>query len=388
MSIELDPSQQLSFPRPLADGSSVTLKLRNPGDVTVAFKVKTTAPKQYCVRPNCGNIGPRETVDISVLLQPMKIEPPAGFKCKDKFLVQSVAVAPLEVDLQSTELWLAVEKARKEEIVEHKLRCAYLDPTPTAGENGTPGVAAPNNTLEAHPPSDPTHVPLPGGDSPQMRNIHSVAESIYSAAPSAASASTTPVVTSNNGAPNTTPSMLAPTPEDPYSNASSSSNLVKSPSSVPAPAPTTAAAAAVAQAQAPLSTLSHPTRARPPPSPRRHFLRNPPPLPRSPRHRICLARRSLHQTCPTLVLLFGLATASTAALEAKIAQLQAALTDRDRQIAQLQVEATQLRQRSASAAKVAPQDVKPQVITRTVVNPSYYSPQLVVIIALVAFWWA
>lgn len=65
---------------------------------------------RYCVRPNSGRIEPGKEVEVSglfssahpnmrcpltlykVLLQAMKTEPPADTKCRDKFLVQSVAV--------------------------------------------------------------------------------------------------------------------------------------------------------------------------------------------------------------------------------------------------------------------------------------------------------
>lgn len=33
------------------------------------LQVKTTAPKQYCVRPNSGVLKPGETANISVMLQ-------------------------------------------------------------------------------------------------------------------------------------------------------------------------------------------------------------------------------------------------------------------------------------------------------------------------------
>lgn len=35
------------------------LKLHNPTDNVVLFKIKTTAPKKYCVRPNSGVIDPK-----------------------------------------------------------------------------------------------------------------------------------------------------------------------------------------------------------------------------------------------------------------------------------------------------------------------------------------
>ena len=98
------------------------LTVTNPNPQPIAFKVKTTAPKQYCVRPNSGRIEPGERVDVSgksncppqlyssslhdrhlthprsfsfqVLLQPMKEDPEPGAKCRDKFLVQSIIITP------------------------------------------------------------------------------------------------------------------------------------------------------------------------------------------------------------------------------------------------------------------------------------------------------
>ena len=37
------------------------LKITNPSNDRVCFKVKTTAPRQYCVRPNSGLLGPSES---------------------------------------------------------------------------------------------------------------------------------------------------------------------------------------------------------------------------------------------------------------------------------------------------------------------------------------
>ena len=38
------------------------LTFENVSDDRVAFKVKTRAPKKYCVRPNCWNLDPKEVV--------------------------------------------------------------------------------------------------------------------------------------------------------------------------------------------------------------------------------------------------------------------------------------------------------------------------------------
>ncbi|BGP20075.1 hypothetical protein JCM10213_002675 [Rhodosporidiobolus nylandii] len=133
MSVTLQPSNQLAFQRPLTQLVKRNLSVSNHNSQAVAYKVKTTSPKGYCVRPNAGRIESGETVEVQVLLQPMKEDPPANAKCRDKFLVQSVIITPDKEDLGLPELWQTVEredKARAEgaptQIFEQKIRCAYL----------------------------------------------------------------------------------------------------------------------------------------------------------------------------------------------------------------------------------------------------------------------
>lgn len=55
----------LNLTGPFTDVVTTNLKLRNPSDRKVCFKVKTTAPRRYCVRPNSGIIDPGSTVTVS-----------------------------------------------------------------------------------------------------------------------------------------------------------------------------------------------------------------------------------------------------------------------------------------------------------------------------------
>lgn len=41
------------------------MKLTNPTDKAVMFKIKTTAPKKYCVRPNSGLLEPYKAIEIA-----------------------------------------------------------------------------------------------------------------------------------------------------------------------------------------------------------------------------------------------------------------------------------------------------------------------------------
>ncbi|CAN6460742.1 unnamed protein product [Victoria cruziana] len=86
--LDIQPSE-LKFTFELKKQSSCPLHLVNKTDHYVAFKVKTTSPKKYCVRPNTGVILPRSSCDVTVTMQAQR-EAPSDLRCKDKFLVQSV----------------------------------------------------------------------------------------------------------------------------------------------------------------------------------------------------------------------------------------------------------------------------------------------------------
>ncbi|KAJ2158350.1 phosphatidylinositol-binding protein scs2 [Coemansia sp. RSA 552] len=126
MALVYEPGDALVFRQPFKALTNSSLQLTNKNNSPVAFKVKTTAPKQYCVRPNSGRIEPGDAVQIQISLQPMKEELPADFKCRDKFLIQSIQISPEMESMPMTELWSMVEREAKASISEKKLRVRYL----------------------------------------------------------------------------------------------------------------------------------------------------------------------------------------------------------------------------------------------------------------------
>jgi len=130
MSIELEPSE-LEFQRPFTREVTQTLRIKNTNYEPVAFKVKTTAPKQYCVRPNSGRIEAGKEVEVQVLLQQMKKDPPPDFKCRDKFLVQSILITADREAENVQQIWSQVEKSAKSAIQEKKIRVVYRQPGET-----------------------------------------------------------------------------------------------------------------------------------------------------------------------------------------------------------------------------------------------------------------
>ncbi|KZT18620.1 VAMP-associated protein [Neolentinus lepideus HHB14362 ss-1] len=128
MSVSLNPGNTLGFNRPLTEPRKQTLSISNHNAQPVAFKVKTTAPKLYCVRPNSGRIEPGESVDVSVMLQAMKEEPPLSTKCKDKFLIQSTIITPDKETMALHDIWNSTSDNEASKIHQHKIRVAYLPP--------------------------------------------------------------------------------------------------------------------------------------------------------------------------------------------------------------------------------------------------------------------
>ncbi|EPT05097.1 hypothetical protein FOMPIDRAFT_1155708 [Fomitopsis schrenkii] len=124
MSVALTPSNYLGFNRPLTQHVKRALAITNNNAQPVAFKVKTTAPKLYCVRPNSGRVEPGETVEVQVMLQAMKEDPPLNHKCKDKFLIQSTIITPEKETMPLQDLW----SDNTEEVHSQKIRVVYLPP--------------------------------------------------------------------------------------------------------------------------------------------------------------------------------------------------------------------------------------------------------------------
>lgn len=139
----IQPSE-LKFPYELRKQSSCSMQLTNKTDQYIAFKVKTTSPKRYCVRPNAGVVLPNSVCNVTVTMQAHK-EAPADMQCKDKFLIQSVVVPRGTTNKDIT----AEMFNRKDDKIVHevKLRVVYIpanppSPVPEGDEEGSPRTSS------------------------------------------------------------------------------------------------------------------------------------------------------------------------------------------------------------------------------------------------------
>ncbi|KAK7303161.1 hypothetical protein RJT34_14062 [Clitoria ternatea] len=144
--LQIQPPQ-LTFVFELNKQSSCLVHLANNTPHHVAFKVKTTSPKKYCVRPTIAIINPHSTCDFAVTMQAQRTALP-DLHCKDKFLIQSTVVPVGTTEDQiSSDLFV---KDSGRHVEEKKLRVVLLSPpsSPLNGQHSPNLIPVQNNKLQ------------------------------------------------------------------------------------------------------------------------------------------------------------------------------------------------------------------------------------------------
>ncbi|XP_034106429.1 vesicle-associated membrane protein/synaptobrevin-binding protein [Drosophila nasuta] len=136
--LTIEPEHELRFVGPFNRPVVTVMTLRNNAPSTLVFKIKTTAPKRYCVRPNIGKIAPFRSTQVEICLQPFMYDQQE--KNKHKFMVQCV-LAPQDADLSDlNKLWRELEPTQ---LMDAKLKCVFeMPPSESNAENNSGG----NNT--------------------------------------------------------------------------------------------------------------------------------------------------------------------------------------------------------------------------------------------------
>ncbi|KAI5956974.1 SCS2 [Candida jiufengensis] len=161
--MEVSPAT-LEFTGSFTKQTTEHLTLSNPTNQPLAFKVKTTAPKLYCVRPNASIVQPGDSISISIILQGFAQPLPQDYKCKDKFLLVSVPTTQNIDPSKVGDLWGSLESQNKSAVISKKLRVNYIigpdKPDTSSNQNGTAigGGAATSggqNNYQQQPPQQP-----------------------------------------------------------------------------------------------------------------------------------------------------------------------------------------------------------------------------------------
>ncbi|KAL0323512.1 UNVERIFIED_CONTAM: Vesicle-associated protein 2-2 [Sesamum angustifolium] len=180
--VEIQP-RELKFIIEVKKQSSSTVHLANVTDQYIAFKVKTTSPKKYCVRPNVGIIKPKSTYSFTAERECFTIELlhvigevaitnhiqiyhastkvcPSEMLCKDKFLIQS-SVVPFGTTEEEITPVMFVKEGEKY-IEETKLRVVLTSASnsPVSPVDGVPKQEASHDeTLSPKEPNSPVLLP-------------------------------------------------------------------------------------------------------------------------------------------------------------------------------------------------------------------------------------
>jgi vesicle-associated membrane protein-associated protein A len=158
MTLELIPNGDLIFKGPFNVVSTTTLKLANSGNERLAYKIKTTAPKRYCVKPNSGFLESHANANIQVMLQPQAAGQPDD-RTKHKFMVQWVAVPNTYTD-DVDNFWKQDLKSLN--VQDSKLKCVFADEQQAA--------VVPNDS-HGHHESNASSSRIDVGDDPNKSRI-------------------------------------------------------------------------------------------------------------------------------------------------------------------------------------------------------------------------
>ncbi|CAL4141164.1 unnamed protein product, partial [Meganyctiphanes norvegica] len=140
LSLDIQPNEELMF-NSCSVGAAANITISNPSETTVAFKIKTTSPEKYRVRPSLGILEGGRHQDISVSLNDNSS---ATQLVRDKFLV--MAVHAQSDNLNSQEVSQLFRTGSKEDVFEVRLRVGVA-----AADNVTQNVSMNSTSVKPQP---------------------------------------------------------------------------------------------------------------------------------------------------------------------------------------------------------------------------------------------
>ena len=141
MSVNIVPDNITYYP-PFDEASKTAkITITNTTDESVTFKVKTTTPKNYCVKPNSEVLKPHQKMDVSIVYLGndnellLAHDPSKPYRCKHKFLIESIP-CPYEItDVHKA--WASLGTEMKSQLQYKVIRVAFdfANKTPLLEDN-------------------------------------------------------------------------------------------------------------------------------------------------------------------------------------------------------------------------------------------------------------
>lgn len=158
-SLRVEPDCRIAFPRGAEENVSKALKILNPTDKTIAWKVRTTGPEAVLVKPRAGVLEQNSSVEAEVTLLP-KAEAAGG----------SAAAGGLRLQIQATVLEDGCEEFARtawRDVPQSGIEAAeisiYFPSAPTASAASAEGGSAARDTREGATGTDATQLRDGGG---------------------------------------------------------------------------------------------------------------------------------------------------------------------------------------------------------------------------------
>merc|ERR1739848_389181 len=146
--LQIDPPSDLQFNGDFTSQVCRTkLTLTNPTEIEIAYKVKTTAPRRYCVRPNSGKIMPTESATVSIMLQPAQNNDDLN---KHKFMVQAIEVNESNASVPVDDLF---KSTPSEDVMSKKLYCSFSTDEVVGQSGETQSTVVEKETSLGEPPA-------------------------------------------------------------------------------------------------------------------------------------------------------------------------------------------------------------------------------------------
>ncbi|XP_073767930.1 motile sperm domain-containing protein 2 isoform X1 [Danio rerio] len=141
--MHISPAEELSFGASESEKKCLIV-LNNVTKNHVAFKVRTTAPEKYRVKPSNSSCEPGASVDIVVSLH-------GGFQAspQDRFLVMAAEMESSS-GAAATDLAQFWKEVSKPKIMEHRLRCHVLESPKSILSNSFEFPSSPTTNVNEH----------------------------------------------------------------------------------------------------------------------------------------------------------------------------------------------------------------------------------------------
>lgn len=208
-SVICEPKEQLVFVNVMKNGMKktedykaiITIHNNNEREV-VGYKIKTTSPKKYCVRPSYGKILPGKMKEICVTVRAQG-DTKLDSKFNDKFKIQTTFIPESFYDLTTevyskkiSALFSELESLEKEnpesvalKLKQQKLVCCF---------NGEEGQSTKDNEGEVYDDNQEDTKPEKSREVPEINNIHTTTTTSSPREVNTASALNSPMTSSDN----------------------------------------------------------------------------------------------------------------------------------------------------------------------------------------------